>query len=113
MLRTQAPLPGTTIDPRYPDSDGRPMGETDFHSAALVWLREALQDFFAGLDVYIAMNLLMYYKKGDPEGHKTLITAQHWPQAVMRCCQAGIAGYISRHGARGRAHARVGWPDAA
>jgi len=26
------PLPGTTSDPLYPDSDGKPMSETDFHS---------------------------------------------------------------------------------
>src|SRR5262245_43867198 len=70
MLLTKAPLPGTTIDPLYRDSDGRPMGDTDFHSAALVWLRDALQDFFVGLDVYIAMNLLMYYKQGDPKGRR-------------------------------------------
>ena len=25
------PLPGTAIDPLYPDSDGKPMGETDYH----------------------------------------------------------------------------------
>jgi hypothetical protein len=70
MLRTKTPLPGTTIDPRYPDSDGRPMGDTDFHSSALVWLRDALQDFFAGVNVYIAMNLLMYYEQGNPKGRR-------------------------------------------
>jgi Uma2 family endonuclease len=64
------PLPGTTIDPLYPDSDGRPMGDTDFHSYALRWLWDALQDFFAGLDFYIAMNLLMYYEQGNPKGRR-------------------------------------------
>ena len=28
------PLPGTTLDPMYPDADGRPMGDTDFHAVA-------------------------------------------------------------------------------
>jgi hypothetical protein len=46
------------------------MGDTDFHSFALVWLRDALQDFFAGLDFYIAMNLLMYYEQGNPKGRR-------------------------------------------
>jgi Uma2 family endonuclease len=64
------PLPGTTIDPRYPDSDGRPMGDTLFHSLALRWLCDALEDFFAGLDVFIAMNLLMYYEQGNPKGRR-------------------------------------------
>jgi Uma2 family endonuclease len=60
------PLPGTTIDPRYPDSDGRFMGETDFHNVAMVWLKEALQDFFANRDdVYVASNLIMYFQEGD------------------------------------------------
>ena len=25
------PLPGTVVDQRYPDEDGRPMGDTDYH----------------------------------------------------------------------------------
>src|SRR5262245_53814087 len=64
------PLPGTSIDPLYPDSDGRPMGDTDFHNFALRWLWDALQDFFAGLDFYIAVNLLMYYEEGNPKGRR-------------------------------------------
>jgi Uma2 family endonuclease len=64
------PLPGTTIDPRYPDSDGRPMGETLFHSYALRWLWDALEDFFTGLDFFIAMNLMMYYEQGDPKARR-------------------------------------------
>lgn len=65
------PLPGTRIDPLYPDSDGRPMGETDFHSTAMIWLREALQDHFAARpDVYVASNLLLYYQRGRPSGRR-------------------------------------------
>src|SRR5262249_40024151 len=45
-------------------------GDTDFHSAALVWLRDALQDFFARLPFYVAMNLLMYYEEGNPRGRR-------------------------------------------
>jgi Uma2 family endonuclease len=67
---TEAPLPGTTIDPRYPDSDGRPMGETDYHNSALVALVETLQRFFAGKKVYVAMNLMWYYKEGDPKSRR-------------------------------------------
>jgi Uma2 family endonuclease len=63
-------LPGTTIDPRYPDSDGRPMGETDFHYAALRLLRDALEDFSADLNWYIATNILMYYEQGNPKGRR-------------------------------------------
>jgi Uma2 family endonuclease len=62
-----APLPGTVPDPKYPDSDGRPMGDTDFHNLALMDLRQGLEDFFADVpDVYVASNLILYYHEGDP-----------------------------------------------
>jgi Uma2 family endonuclease len=60
------PLPGTTIDPRHPDSDGRFMGDTDFHKIGMNLLYEALEDHFAAqADVYIASNLIYYWQKGD------------------------------------------------
>jgi Uma2 family endonuclease len=66
-----APLPGTLEDPLYPDSDGRPMGETDFHSVAQIWLRQALEDFFADdPKVYVGSNIIFYWKKGDPESRR-------------------------------------------
>jgi Uma2 family endonuclease len=61
------PLPGTQLDPRYPDSDGRFMGDTDFHNLAMILLREGLEDHFADVaDVYVASNLILYYQHGDP-----------------------------------------------
>ncbi len=60
------PLPGTQIDPRHPDEDGRFVGETDYHTNALIWLRQALEDFFAGRqDVYVGSNLIYYWQEGD------------------------------------------------
>jgi Uma2 family endonuclease len=67
------PLPGTTSDPLYPDSDGKPMSETDYHSDAMVWLRDALRDYFTAAgrdDVYVGMNLLLYYEQGNPSGRR-------------------------------------------
>src|SRR5262245_48762986 len=65
------PLPGTTRDPLYPDSDGREMGESDAHTFAVIRLREALEDFFAQiLDVYIASQLMFYYERGNPQGRR-------------------------------------------
>jgi Uma2 family endonuclease len=64
-------LPGTSIDPLYPDSDGRPMGETDFHNHAQTLLRECLQDCFAGQsNVYVATNLLFYYEQGNSRARR-------------------------------------------
>ena len=67
MLRpANDPLPGTTIDPRYPDTNGRFMGDTDYHSIAISGLREGLEDHFADVpDVYVATNIVWYYKRGD------------------------------------------------
>ncbi len=63
-----APLPGTQVDPRYPDSNGRFMGDTDYHNEALIFLRQGLEDHFADRpNVYVAMNLVMYYEEGNPK----------------------------------------------
>jgi Uma2 family endonuclease len=62
----QRPLPGTVPDPRYPDSDGRFMGDTDFHNHAMRDICEGLEDFFDLQPVYVASNLIMYYDKDDP-----------------------------------------------
>ena len=67
---TTAPLPGTLIDPRYPDSDGRFMGETDYHNLAMSDLRDNLQDHFVDQPVYVASNLIVYYREGDRKGRK-------------------------------------------
>jgi hypothetical protein len=42
----------------YPDSDGKPMAETQVHIDALIYLREALNDYFRdNPQVYVAGNL--------------------------------------------------------
>jgi Uma2 family endonuclease len=57
----------TTIQMHYPESDGKPMGETDVHIDALIYLREALRDFFrADPQIYVAGNMLLYYEEGNP-----------------------------------------------
>lgn len=51
----------------YPESDGKPMGETDLHIDALIYLREALKDFFRDEpQVYVAGNMFLYYEEGNP-----------------------------------------------
>jgi Uma2 family endonuclease len=68
---TKKLLPGTTINPLYPDTDGEPMSETDFHVAAVIWLREALQDHFANTpDVYVASNMLLYFQERNPSARR-------------------------------------------
>jgi Uma2 family endonuclease len=70
IQRTTTALPGTLYDPRYPDEDGRPMGDTDFHNIAQILLREGLEDRFADQMVYVASNLIYYFKEGDPKARR-------------------------------------------
>jgi len=50
----------------YPESDGKPMGETDDHRQEMVRHIEVLGDFYQGQNVYVSGNLLVYYVPGNP-----------------------------------------------
>ena len=51
----------------YPESDGEPMAESDLHRKEMTYLIDALTEHFRpAVDVYVAGNLFLYYKKGDP-----------------------------------------------
>lgn len=51
----------------YPERDGKPMGETDFHISAIMYLRQALDFHFRQTpNVYTAANMFVYYEKGNP-----------------------------------------------
>jgi Uma2 family endonuclease len=58
----------TTQKPiHYPETDGKPMAETDGHIDVLIYLREALRDHFRDTpQVYVAGNMLLYYEEGNP-----------------------------------------------
>jgi Uma2 family endonuclease len=59
----------TTVEKpiHYPESDGKPMAETDVHIDALIYLRETLKAYFAAEPrVYVAGNMLLYYEEGNP-----------------------------------------------
>lgn len=56
-----------TIDEmEYPESDGKPMGETDWHIDWIFRIRDILKQRYAGQQVYVGSDLLVYYKEGDP-----------------------------------------------
>ncbi len=50
----------------YPESDGKPMGETDEHREAMIRHIQILQDYYRGQRVYVSGNLLVYYEQGNP-----------------------------------------------
>ena len=59
--------PTDTAD-MYPESDGKPMAETDLHIDAIYRMRQMLKAYFAEkLDVYVSGNIMMYYVKGSPQ----------------------------------------------
>ena len=52
----------------YPDSDGEPMAETDFQYTAMTETTSTLRVRFTGRpDVYVASDMLMYYRMNDNE----------------------------------------------
>lgn len=51
----------------YPESDGKPMGETDFHIQTITYLYQALNAFFSNeADVKILADMMFYYEEGSP-----------------------------------------------
>ena len=51
----------------YPDSDGKPMAETDVHADVMTDSKEALRGFFAKRpDVYVSGNNFVYFEEGNP-----------------------------------------------
>ena len=51
----------------YPESDGKPMAETDLHLEAILRMRLIMRGYFAEMpDVYISGNLMMYYEDSRP-----------------------------------------------
>lgn len=50
----------------YPDSDGRPMAETDFQRQYLIYSVSVLDLYFQNQsDVYVSGNILIYYEEGN------------------------------------------------
>lgn len=51
----------------YPESDGKPMAETDKHAKTIISLWQSLENHFqADSLVYVTRNLLLYFEEGNP-----------------------------------------------
>jgi Uma2 family endonuclease len=94
----------------YPERDGRPMGETDFHISVILYLRQALDFHFRQTpDVYAAANMFLYYEKGNPTAvvapdvfvvrgvpkHKRR-TFRLWEEKVAPCVVIEVTSLSSR-----------------
>lgn len=54
-------------DIHYPESDGKPMGETEIHIREIIYLFEALDEHLRGVpDAYVGADMLLYYVEGNP-----------------------------------------------
>ena len=55
------------LDYDYPDSDGKPVAESDYQLTPLTYARDGLRHYFRHRpEVYVAGNLLLYYEAGNP-----------------------------------------------
>ena len=68
------PTTAVTTAPRsaelvYPTTDGRPMGETDLHRNIMFASIESLKLHYAGQQVYVSGNILLFYQPGNRRRH--------------------------------------------
>lgn len=74
MLKTDElawPAPAGAVI-HYPESDGQPIGETDYHVTIILYLRQALRHFFRQAEqVYVAANMLFYYEEDNPTAFRS------------------------------------------
>ncbi|MBX3012616.1 MAG: Uma2 family endonuclease [Caldilineaceae bacterium] len=61
----QMPERAQSTEIHYPETDGKPMAESDLHRDIMLYLIRLLQRFFAGHTVYVSGNLLVYYEQGN------------------------------------------------
>lgn len=65
MTSVERPIRARRVN--YPESDGKPMGETDLHRNLMVDLIFALKWFLVNTQAYVAGNLFVYYQEGNPK----------------------------------------------
>ena len=59
--------PAVPVAIDYPSSDGKPMAESHRHAMATVNAWQGLTYYFSKRpDVYVGMDMLMYFVEGDP-----------------------------------------------
>ncbi len=60
--------PTDKIDIEYPESDGKPIAETEIHRDAIMNTLQILIEYFKDIpDVCVSGNMMMYYEKGNPK----------------------------------------------
>ena len=68
LRKNNLALAGAVVEIDYPESDGKPMAETDIHRDLILELIEILKVWFLqNADVYVTGNIMMYYEIGKPQ----------------------------------------------
>lgn len=94
----------------YPESDGEPLGESDWHITETLFLLGVLRRHFAGVpDVYVASDLFLYYEQGNPRavvaadvmvvrgvGKRKRRTYLLWEEEQVPCCVIEVTSRSSR-----------------
>jgi Uma2 family endonuclease len=61
------PIHTASLRIEYPESDGKPLGETDAHRREILAIIAMLEQYFAErADIYVSGNLMFYYEEGNP-----------------------------------------------
>src|SRR6476620_6419063 len=63
------PVPERRVDNGYPTWSPEPMPETDWHRKLMNLLIEMLEMFYAGKQVYVTGNILVFYEEGNRRRH--------------------------------------------
>jgi len=56
----------TSIEIEYPETDGKPLGETDLHRGWMQRIEDLMRHRYRGQRVYVSSDLLVYYEEGNP-----------------------------------------------
>ena len=60
-------VPANLRDIEYPESDGKPMGESDLHRDWMFRIIELMRQRYRGQQVYVSGDLLVYFEEGNPK----------------------------------------------
>jgi len=78
----------------YPESDGKPLGETDLHRNLMIDLIFALKWFLHNVRAYVAGNLYVYFEEGNNKAEaeaRRAAEARAAEQAARAAAEAELA----------------------
>lgn len=107
--KTNAPFPAETngaADVYYPESDGKPMAETDVHITLIATLLTTLRTFYAEQNVYVVGDIMFYYEEGNPRksiAPDVLVvrSVEKYPRRVFKLWEESVPEVVFEISSRG------------